>query len=58
VPPDDAEALAEAVLALLGDPPRAAAMGEAGLARAESEFSVARMTARTAAVYTSLRAER
>ena len=58
VPADDAEALAEAVLALLGDPPRAAAMGEAGLARARSEFSVARMTARTAAVYTSLSAER
>ncbi|MGE5273399.1 MAG: glycosyltransferase family 4 protein [Verrucomicrobiota bacterium] len=58
VPPDDEEALAGAVLALLGDPTRAAAMGEAGLARAKSEFSVARMTDRTAAVYASLSAER
>jgi glycosyltransferase involved in cell wall biosynthesis len=58
VPPDDDEALTDAVLALLGDPARAAAMGEAGLARARSEFSVARMTERTAAVYASLSAER
>ena len=34
--------------ALLADPARAAAMGEAGLARARSEFSVARMAERTA----------
>jgi glycosyltransferase involved in cell wall biosynthesis len=58
VPPDDAGALAEAVLALLADPARATAMGEAGLARARSEFSVARMAERTAAVYTSVSADR
>jgi len=58
VPPDDDEAMTDAVLALLGDPARAAEMGEAGLARARSEFSVARMTERTAAVYASVSAER
>jgi glycosyltransferase involved in cell wall biosynthesis len=58
VPPDDDEALSEAVIDLLGDPARAAAMGEAGLARARSEFSVARMIDRTAAVYESLSADR
>jgi glycosyltransferase involved in cell wall biosynthesis len=54
VPPDDAEALAEAILALLDDPSRAAAMGEAGLARASREFSVAKMADRTAAAYASV----
>ena len=51
VPPDDAAALAEALLSVLGDPARASAMGEAGLRRARSEFSVETMAARTAAVY-------
>ena len=54
VPPDDAEALAVAVLELLGDRSRAAEMGAAGLARAQSEFSVAKMAERTAAVYASV----
>jgi glycosyltransferase involved in cell wall biosynthesis len=58
VPPDDAEALAAAVLGLLADPARAAAMGEAGLARALSEFSVAKMAERTAGVYAAVSAER
>jgi glycosyltransferase involved in cell wall biosynthesis len=58
VPPDDAAALADAVLGLLADPTRGAAMGEAGLARARSEFSVAKMAERTAAVYASANAER
>jgi glycosyltransferase involved in cell wall biosynthesis len=53
VPPDDADALAEALLSVLGDPARAAAMGEAGLARARLEFSVATMAERTAAIYAS-----
>jgi len=51
VPPDDAEAVAEAVTTLLADPVRAAAMGEAGLARARSGFSVAKMADRTAVLY-------
>jgi glycosyltransferase involved in cell wall biosynthesis len=51
VAPDDPEALARAASALLGDPERARALGEAGRARAEAEFSVARMAERTAAVY-------
>jgi len=58
VPPDDPGALARAVLGLLGDPARAAALGEAGLARARSDFSVERMAGRTAAVYASASAER
>jgi glycosyltransferase involved in cell wall biosynthesis len=58
VPPDDADALAAAVLALLADPARATAMGEAGLARARNEFSVARMAERTAGVYAAVSAER
>ena len=51
VPVDDAGALAEAVGSLLADPARAEAMGRAGLERARSEFSVARMAERTLAVY-------
>jgi glycosyltransferase involved in cell wall biosynthesis len=55
VPPDDPEALAEAVCSLLEDPRRAVAMGEAARARARSEFSVAKMAARTAGVYARAR---
>jgi glycosyltransferase involved in cell wall biosynthesis len=51
VPPDDPAALAAAILDLLDHPDRAAEMGAAGRARALSEFSVARMTERTAVVY-------
>jgi glycosyltransferase involved in cell wall biosynthesis len=51
VPPDDDEALAVAVLRLLRDPPEAQRLGEAGLARASSEFSVEQMSRRTLAVY-------
>jgi starch synthase len=51
VPADDSPALAESVIALLDDPARAAALGEAGRKRALAEFSVARMAERTAAVY-------
>ena len=48
VPPDDPEALAGAILRVLRDPGR---LGEAGLERAKSEFSVERMSRRTLAVY-------
>jgi glycosyltransferase involved in cell wall biosynthesis len=48
VPPNDPAALAAAVNALLADPRD---YGERGLARARAEFSVAKMTDRTLAVY-------
>jgi glycosyltransferase involved in cell wall biosynthesis len=48
VAPDDPSALAAAVISLLDDP---GSYGEQGRRRAESEFSVARMTERTVAVY-------
>jgi glycosyltransferase involved in cell wall biosynthesis len=48
VPPDDARALAAAVTRLLDEP---GSYGEQGRNRAESEFSVARMTERTLALY-------
>jgi glycosyltransferase involved in cell wall biosynthesis len=51
VPASDARAFAEAVAALLADPARRRAMGEAGRARVEREFTVARMAEATAAVY-------
>jgi glycosyltransferase involved in cell wall biosynthesis len=51
VPVDDADALAEALRSLLAHPAGAETMGHAGLERARSEFSIARMTERTLAVY-------
>ena len=51
VEPGDDAALAEALGALLADPGRATALGEAGRMRAREEFSVARMAERTLAVY-------
>jgi len=53
VAPDGPAAFAEAALALLADPTRAAALGAAGLTRARNEFSVARMADRTASIYAS-----
>ena len=47
----DADAFAVALDRLLSDPELARRLGEAGLARARAEFSVARMTERTLAVY-------
>src|SRR5207253_8510070 len=53
VPPDDPAALASALNRVLADP---SDYGERGRARARAEFSVARMTQRTLAVYeTALR---
>jgi glycosyltransferase involved in cell wall biosynthesis len=51
VPPEDPAALAAALSSLLRDPERARRLGEAGLRRARSEFSVARMADRTAQLY-------
>jgi starch synthase len=51
VPPDEPDALAAAVNALLADPARAGAYGAAGLERAHREFSVEGMIDRTLAVY-------
>ena len=48
VPPDDAAGFAAAVIRLLDEP---GDYGTRGLARARSEFSVAKMTDRTVAVY-------
>ncbi len=43
VPPEDPDALAEAVLEILQNPERAKAMGQAGRSRAETDFSVSKM---------------
>ncbi len=51
VEPGDAGGLAQAVLRLLADDGLRRELGEAGYARARREFSVARMTERTLAVY-------
>ena len=50
-PAGDAEAVAARLSDLLADPSRARTLGEAGRRRAHDEFSVARMTERTIAVY-------
>jgi glycosyltransferase involved in cell wall biosynthesis len=51
VPPADADALAEAIVALAGDLPRAAAMGVAGRERALSQFTPERCVERVEALY-------
>jgi glycosyltransferase involved in cell wall biosynthesis len=51
VPPADAEALAEAMVALAGDLRRSAAMGVAGRARALAEFPPERSAARIEELY-------
>lgn len=51
VPPRDPAALAEAVIELLRDPQRRAAMSEASRLRHAERFTVERMVAGTAAVY-------
>ena len=54
VPPGDSELLAEAISSLVGDPARAAAMGQLGRQRVAAEFSWASVAAQTAALYTEL----
>jgi glycosyltransferase involved in cell wall biosynthesis len=51
VPPNDPVALAAATAGLLANPEVAASMGAAGLRRAQTEFSVARMADATLDVY-------
>ncbi|WP_139139252.1 glycosyltransferase family 4 protein [Sphingobium phenoxybenzoativorans] len=50
VPPEDAQALAKAIIALVRDPARAGSMGASGRARILSEFSAARFEAAGRAV--------
>jgi glycosyltransferase involved in cell wall biosynthesis len=51
VPAGDAEALADAIVALAGDLPRAAEMGRAGRVRALEQFTPARCVERVEALY-------
>ena len=54
VPPGEPEALAVALNALLGDPDRAQAMGQAGRKRAVAEFGWPAIAAQTAELYAEL----
>ncbi len=54
MPPEDPGALADALAALLGDPARAASMGQAGCRRVREAFSVERMVDSTCDLYASL----
>ena len=58
VPAAAPEAMAAALLALARDPARAAAMGEAGRARVERDFSMRAMVARYQGLYDRLRGHR
>lgn len=51
VPPDDADALADALAQLLADPERARRMGAAGRARVEREFSLVASAQRVLSLY-------
>jgi glycosyltransferase involved in cell wall biosynthesis len=54
VPSGDADALAEAIVALAGDPQRAARMGAAGRERALAEFTPERSVRRVEELYTGM----
>jgi len=58
VPPRDPARLAEAILALVNDPKRAAAMGAAGRARVRAEYSVETMVKRLEDLYRELLARK
>jgi len=58
VPPGNPEALARAIIALLQDPERAHAMGQAGRKRVLEHFTVERMVAETERVYQELLARK
>lgn len=51
VPPRDPQALAAAILRLVGAPEERRTMGQAGLKRVQHEFSIEKMVAKTTAVY-------
>ena len=57
VPPDDAEALGEAIARLIDDQPLRESFGAAGRERMQNEFSIATMAAAHLALYDSLIAE-
>ena len=54
VPPEDPQALAEGIIALLRDKDKARRMGQAGRKRVEEKFSVEEMVRRTQGVYESM----
>ena len=54
VPPEDPQALAEGIIALLRDKDKARRMGQAGRKRVEERFSVEEMVRRTQGVYESM----
>jgi rhamnosyl/mannosyltransferase len=54
IPPYDIAGLRDAILRLAGEPELAAAMGRAGRARVEAEFTERRMAERTIALYREL----
>jgi len=54
VPPGDPAALAEAIMDVLGDPPRAERMGRAGKLQVNARFGMGRMVAETEAIYEDL----
>jgi phosphatidyl-myo-inositol alpha-mannosyltransferase len=56
VPPDDAEALAEAIAALLANEPERAALGKAARACAESEYAWPLLARRLAECYEGVKA--
>jgi glycosyltransferase involved in cell wall biosynthesis len=58
VPPKDAEALAEALIALVADPARRQAMGEAARRRIVPDYGLERMVAHIEALYLELAEEK
>ena len=58
VPPRDARALADAIMALVDDPVRRVAMGAAGRRLVEAEFADARIHEETLRVYERALADR
>jgi glycosyltransferase involved in cell wall biosynthesis len=56
VPPDDPHAMADAIVALLEDPPLTQRLGAAGQQRVENEFSIAAMADALIGLFDELRA--